>query len=200
MSDDLELWEAWIAGDSASGNALVQRHFASIHRFFSSKVPQHVDELTQRTFLACVEARDRGRAVVSFRAYLYGIARLQLLRHLEGRGGARPSLDLSRVSIHDLRSSPSRAIGRAEDHDLLLSAIQRIPIDFQIVLELHYWEELSVGEIASAIEVAEGTVKSRLHRARAMIREELDAMATDAAGFNLEVQARALSLALAPKK
>jgi RNA polymerase sigma-70 factor (ECF subfamily) len=195
---DLELLRAWTSGDSAAGNELVRRHFRSIYRFFRSKVGTHADELTQRTFLGCVEGRDRWQGIGSFRGYLYGIARKQLLRHLEGRGLGRESLDLSRLSMRDLGTSPSSAIGRREEHELLLDALQRIPVDFQIVVELFYWESFAIGEIAEVLGVAVGTVKSRLHRAKALLRAELEAMAADTVGSELERQARALALQLDP--
>ncbi|MEM6997249.1 MAG: sigma factor, partial [Myxococcota bacterium] len=75
VPDDLQLWRGWRDGDAASGNELVQRHFTSIFRFFRGKVPAHADELTQQTFLACIEAKDRFRDGNSFRSYLFGIAR-----------------------------------------------------------------------------------------------------------------------------
>ncbi|MCA9711067.1 MAG: sigma-70 family RNA polymerase sigma factor, partial [Myxococcales bacterium] len=46
----------------------------------------------------------------------------------------------------------------------------------QVVLELHYWEQCSVAEIASALEIPQGTVKSRLRRGREALREVLASM------------------------
>ena len=56
----------------------------------------------------------------------------------------------------------------------MLAALNGLPLDLQIALELYYWEELSVVEVAAVLEVPEGTVKSRLHRARQLLREQLD--------------------------
>ena len=81
MASDFELLEAWKAGDDASGNLLVRRHFERIYMFFDSKVGGAVEDLTQRTFLACTTARDRIDPQRSFRTYLYGIARNQLLQY-----------------------------------------------------------------------------------------------------------------------
>ncbi|MEZ4372915.1 MAG: sigma-70 family RNA polymerase sigma factor [Polyangiaceae bacterium] len=47
----------------------------------------------------------------------------------------------------------------------LVEALQRLPLDLQMAIELYYWEELSVAELAEALEIPAGTVKSRLHRA-----------------------------------
>lgn len=66
----------------------------------------------------------------------------------------------------------SVAVQRAEQR-LLVAALQRIPLDLQMAIELYYWEELSVAELATALEIPPGTVKSRLHRARELLRQEM---------------------------
>ena len=57
--------------------------------------------------------------------------------------------------------------------------LQALPVDFQIAIELHYWEEMSVTEIATVLEVAPGTVKSRLHRGRELLREKIHQVVAD---------------------
>ena len=83
---DVELLQAWRAGDAAAGELLVGRYFLSVHRFFSAHVQGDVDDLTQRTFEACIQARDRMRDDAAFRGYLFGIARNQLARVFEAAG------------------------------------------------------------------------------------------------------------------
>jgi RNA polymerase sigma-70 factor (ECF subfamily) len=174
VADDLELWRAWTDGDEDAGNRLVRRFFLGVHRFFQSKVADHADELTQKTFLACVESRDRFRGQASFRSYLFGIARKQLLRHFEGRGRGLSVHDITNTTVHDLDPSPSRVVAQLEDHAVVLEALRRIPLDHQVVIELCYWEELSLAEVADVLDVPVGTVKSRLSRAKAQLREQLD--------------------------
>lgn len=172
--DDHALLRAWQAGDAEAGNELGRRYFVGVYRFFCSKVPEVAEDLAQRTFLGCVEGRDRLGATGSFRAYLYGVARKQLLRHFEGRGELRGVEQLSRRSILDIRTSPSQVIAAHQEQALLLEAMQRVPVDFQIVLELFYWENMSLAEIAAVVGIAAGTVKSRLARGRTMLRDALD--------------------------
>ena len=65
--------------------------------------------------------------------------------------------------------------------------MRRIPVDCQVVLELLYWEELTTVEMAAVLEIPEGTVKSRLRRGRALLREAIEALASspDLAGSTL---------------
>ena len=171
--DDFELWRAWAAGDEDAGNLLVRKHFTSIYRFFRSKVGDLADELTQRTFLACVEQRTAYRGQGSVKAYIFGIARRQLLRHFEGRGRGLDADELANSAVADLDPSPSRLIAQQQDHVMLLEAMRRVPLDHQIVIELFYWEELPIADIATVLDVAKGTVKSRLSRAKDNLREQL---------------------------
>lgn len=173
MSDDYELWRAWVSGDEAAGATLVSRHFLSVYRFFASKLPDQADDLTQSTFEACIHIRATFRAESNFRAFVLGIARKQLLRHLEGRGQLMGGRATSEISIADLDPSPSTAMAQAQAHERLLAAMRSIPIDFQIVLELHYWQDLQTEEVAEILGIPTGTVKSRLSRARERLRDRL---------------------------
>jgi len=190
--DDKELWAAWDSGDDAAGNAFVERHFSSIFRFFRAKVPHYADELTQRTFLACIEGKHRFDQQRSIRAYLFGIAQKQLLRHYEGRSRKFTATEIGQQSVADLGPSPSTVLAVREGDEILLRALERIPLDFQAVVELFYWEGMSVIEIAAALELPEGTVRSRLTRARRHLMRQLDEL--DPGGRHDDLQARAKAL------
>jgi RNA polymerase sigma-70 factor (ECF subfamily) len=171
VSDDLEQLAAWRAGDAAAGEALFERYFEPLCRFFRAKLGDDVQDLIQQTMLACLEGREQIRGD-SFRAYLFAIARRRLFDHL--RAAYRAELaSLGSQSLAHLGTSPSTHVGRNERHALLLAAMAELPLDFQITLELHYWEELSGAEIATVLEISENTVRSRLARAREQLREEL---------------------------
>src|SRR5688572_2629852 len=74
--EDADLLSSWRAGDLGAGDALFNRYFAPIYRFFRNKLGDEstVEELMQRTFVGCVEGRDRLREQTSFRSYLFGTA------------------------------------------------------------------------------------------------------------------------------
>ena len=64
------------------------------------------------------------------------------------------------------------------DITALRQAIRKLPADHRVVLTLHYLDGLSVREIARALDIPSGTVKSRLHNARNILRETLERMPT----------------------
>lgn len=175
-AEDFDLLEAWSAGDGRAGDELFRRHALGVLRFFRSKVPDAAEDLTQRTLLACVEGRDRFRKAASFRTYLFGIARNQLLMHLRTKRAVEARFEPSSVSIVDTGAGPLHLAAKREEQRVVMEALRRVPIDFQITLELFYWEEMSLVEIAEVLGIAKGTVKSRLARGREMLREQLASM------------------------
>ena len=165
---DLALLHRWRSGDVAAGNRLVRRHYHRVRQFFATKLDDGVDDLTQQTFLACTERRqviEQGRFV----AFLLAIARNKLLHCFRHRGRHQARLDPLTTSVADLATS-SGIVVRGQRKRSLVSALRELPIDAQIALELFYWEELSIAEIAAVLEVPSGTVKARLSRARAALK------------------------------
>jgi RNA polymerase sigma factor (sigma-70 family) len=171
---DNELAEAWRGGDRAAAEALIERHYDAIARFFTTKAGEHAEDLTQRAFLVCARSVERFRGDGSFRAFLFGIARNVLYEHIRGRIRDRKNEpDFNESSIADLNPGVLTLASRRADQRLLVQALQRIPLELQLLLELYYWEELGLAELAEVLGVPEGTVKSRLFRARRLLREAM---------------------------
>lgn len=169
---DLELLGAWREGDTKAGNALFDRYFDALFRFFRNKVQDGAEDLVQQTFLALVQSRDKFRGDSSFRTYLFTAARSKLYNYLERRG--RDGLvDYGVTSCEDLGISPASMIGRDEQQKLLLLALRRLPIEMQITLELYYFERIRGPELAAVLDIPEGTVRSRLRRGIDLLRERL---------------------------
>lgn len=179
--DDGALFEAWVAGNQTAGETLYRRHFDALYRFFRAKAPEDYEDLIQSTFLECVRSRARYRGDAPFRAYLFGVARHRLLHHLRRLGTSRIDFEASQTSVADIDPRPSSVMARKTEHRLLLEAIRRIPVDLQIAMELHYWEDLTTAELAQVLEVPQGTVKSRLRRGREALLAELSKLTTDPA-------------------
>ena len=179
---DAELLDAWRDGDAAAGNALLERHVEALVRFFESKIEEGVDDLVQRTMLACVMHRNRMRDSASFRGFLFAVARNELYDHYKRIARERHAFDPSISAVLDLAPSPSSAIAHGDARGAMLYALRRIPIELQIAVELHYWEELTTNELADALGVPQGTVKSRLRRAKELLRERFESSAPASTG------------------
>jgi RNA polymerase sigma factor (sigma-70 family) len=173
MESDVALLERWRLGDLAAGSELFERHFECVYRFFKHKIAGDPADLVQRTFLGCVEAQESFRRDASFKTFLLGIARNQLFLHYRAERKAA-ALDVGASSLEDLSPSASAILVRGQSERVLLQALRSIPLDMQIALELHYWEGMAGPEVASVLDVPEGTVRSRLRRAREALRARVD--------------------------
>lgn len=177
MRADMELLHAWREGDEHAGRELFARHFDSVFRFFRNKVDGVAEDLTQQTFLGCLKGREKFRGDASFRTYVFSIARKRLYTHYRDRRRQGSELVFDQVSVADLaRPSPTALLAEREEQRMLLRALRQLPVDMQIALELHYWEDLKVREIAEILDVPSGTIKRRLQRARQQLERHLQSL------------------------
>lgn len=174
---DFKLLERWSQGDAAAGDALARRHYPSVFRFFEVRLPTAAEDLTQKTFLALVEAIERRSLHTSFRSYLFGIARNQMLMYLRraSRQDALRSFATDGAGSSK-RTSLTAVFAKSEEQKLLLHALVALPADLQVAMQLYYWDELSTREIAEVFDVPASTITSRLARGRTLIRQHLTAI------------------------
>jgi RNA polymerase sigma factor (sigma-70 family) len=174
---DASLVEAWQQGDRKAGSELFENHYEGVVRFFRNKVgPDAGADLVQRTFLACFEALARFRGETSFRAYLFSIAYRLMCKHFETE--RRNRIDLRSTSAHDLGATPTEALAAREEQRLVLAAMRRIPLEYQTLLELHYWEQLTAADAALVVGIPVGTAKTRLRRGKQLLEEQLRTLAS----------------------
>ncbi|HEY8375723.1 MAG TPA: RNA polymerase sigma factor [Nannocystis sp.] len=180
MRSDGELLAAWQAGDSAAGEAFVDRHFDAITRFFRNKVcgEDDVAELVGQTFLGCTTGKDRWRGEAGARQFLYAIAHNVLRKCIRARYKRKSEeLDFATVCVQDCAgASLSSIVAHKREAQSLVQALREIPLEDQIVLELMYFEGLSGSEIAALLGVPEGTVRGRIARGRQRLRARVAAL------------------------
>lgn len=165
MTSDEELLQRWAQGDTKSGDDLFRRHVDKIFRFFDRRVPAEAEELVQATFVGAVEAQKRFRGDAPFRAFLFAIARRQLMKFFDKQRG-RDLVSLRTMSFADLGTSMGTRLVRDRQRQQLLEALAQLPADHQLAVELHYWEGLTTREVGAALECPPGTVKRWLFEAR----------------------------------
>lgn len=176
-ADDVALLGRWREGEAAAGRALFERYFEAIYRFFETKCGAEADELTQSTFLACMRAREQFRAESSFRTYLFTIAHHELHRQLRRYQRHDQRLDFEVSSIAQIITTPATKLARSEEQRRLVEVLRTLPVEQQTLLELHYWEDIGIAELAEIFEAPAATIRSRLHRARLALRGRLEAAA-----------------------
>ena len=179
--DDVELLRAWRAGDRPAGERLVARHFRTVYGFFRNKIDGEVEDLVQRTFLHCLEAANAFRGESSFRTYLLAIARNELFGHYRARG-VTVDPQSTALGLIDPGTRPSVIVDRRHEHRLLVRALRSLPLDDQILLELFYFEEMQGPDLAVVLAVPEGTVRTRLRRARALLEKRVAELEAEGEG------------------
>lgn len=157
-----------------AGNRLFDRHARALMRFFRNKIDRGIEDLMQDTMLACVRGRDRLRDDGSFRAYLFSTARFVLYEHVRRRRNG--DVDPESFSLADLGPGPSTAYAKHREQQILLQALQKLPLEFQVTLELYYLEGLSGPELAVALGVPEATVRSRIRRGSEKLKAHIEAL------------------------
>ncbi|TMQ14770.1 MAG: sigma-70 family RNA polymerase sigma factor [Deltaproteobacteria bacterium] len=169
MDDDVVMLQRWRDGDRRAGEELCARYFDEVYRFFVSDA----DDLTQQTFLACVKARNQFVGLSTFRTYLFSIARNQLYTRLRQLPKAE-HVDLEVSSLNELVSSPSGKLREHQEVAQVRAAMGQLPVDQQVLLELHYWHDLDATALADVFEASPGTIRVRLLRARRTLRGLLE--------------------------
>jgi RNA polymerase sigma factor (sigma-70 family) len=164
-----ELVSRWRAGERAAGDELVRLCTPLLRSFFRRRTTHNVDELMQRTLVACIHAIDRFEGRSTFRSFLLGIAHKQLMMSV--RGSRRQHVALQSEASGD--DNPSQLLSNKEDVRSVAMALNETSPQFRRVLELFYWDDLSVEEIAQLLGLPAGTVKSRLARGRSMIKARI---------------------------
>jgi RNA polymerase sigma-70 factor (ECF subfamily) len=153
------------------------RHFATIHRYLERRIGRDgADELSGEVFRIAFEQRRRFRPVhESALPWLYGLATNLMLKRWRGeRREARAVERLQAASrngdgpeAHDDRIAAGLARSR------LLDGLAELSEGDRDVLVLIAWEDLTYDEVATALDIPVGTVRSRLNRARTRLRELL---------------------------
>lgn len=152
------------------------RHFDAVHAYLQRRVgPDLADELSAQTFLVAFDKRGGYDSTQpDARPWLFGIATNLLRRHhrdevRQFRAYARSAED----PVLDAFDGVEARLDASEMRRELVDALAQVPVEELDALLLYAWAELSYPEIASALDIPTGTVRSRLSRARGRIRAAL---------------------------
>lgn len=163
--------------DPAAFEAAFREHFPPVYRFIARRVgPALAEDLAAETFATAYRRRasfEPGRG--SLRSWLYGIATNLVRNHWRAEQHLL-ALDARLVPEADQPDSAEGVDQRVVIAMLaprLAAALGELTRDQRDVLLLHAWAELGHDEIAAALGIAPGTVRSRLSRARGLLREHL---------------------------
>jgi RNA polymerase sigma-70 factor (ECF subfamily) len=183
---DSELLRRMGAGDQEAFRTIYQRCQGPIYRFALHMTGNTflAEDVTQEVFMTLIQERarfDPSRGTLS--AYLFGMGRNLLLRRLDREQVYVPFLEHGRENgggngerkngAHAVLVMPPNDILRSETIDRVRQAVSSLPPSYREAVVLCDLEEMSYDEAARVMGCAVGTVRSRLHRARALLTEKL---------------------------
>lgn len=147
-----------------------------VQRFFINKVHQDedVEDLMHQVFLRFFEKRRNGFECEEPIPYLIGIAKNVYFEYLRTQNRSGLHEDLGEHSLIALGSGISTIMARAQNQQIVLAALRRIRIDYQMALELHYWEHMPYQEIAACLGVPSATIGTWLRRGREELRSIIE--------------------------
>ncbi|HEY1337093.1 MAG TPA: RNA polymerase sigma factor [Bryobacteraceae bacterium] len=170
----MDLVTAARQGSEAAFLKLFDEHRVPLFRFAYRMTgsPADAEDIVQECFLQLLRPEcSYDPAVTPIRTYLFGVVRNQSLKRL-GNRMARPP---ERAAPPD--ASPESRVLRMELGEAVARAVMELPQGLREALILAHYEQMSIAEIARVMEIESTTVKSRLQRARAQLREALSAYA-----------------------
>jgi RNA polymerase sigma factor (sigma-70 family) len=159
-----------------------EAEFGSLHRYLARRLGgATADDLAAETFAVAFRSWDRLDPARPVRPWLYGIA-ANLVRH-HWRKERRMLRAYARTGIDPVLAQDDESVERADAdvrHRELATALAGLRRDEREVLLLHAWAELTDSEIADALDVPVGTVKSRLSRTCERLRNQLTEVGQEA--------------------
>lgn len=179
-----------VAKSEAAGNELYERHYRDVHRFVVRLVydTKEVEGVVQETFLTLRTgmAPFRGEDA-AFRGFVLGIAKNKYYDYLRKCDRHNRLVDnradpdrVAEVTPADLGlADPSGFVETTEEHKLLLKAMHRIAVDYQVALHLSFWHEQTNPQIAKILELPVGTVASRIRIGKERVHAKLDEFKDD---------------------
>src|SRR6266404_1211918 len=175
QQDDLQLVAASKGGDQDAFAQLVQRYQRRIFNLVYRMLQQYeeANEITQETFLAAWQGLPSFRGDARFPTWLYRIAYNCSLKQLEQR--KRDQALRAAIQAEQLLQS-DYADAELEAHDrqtMVQEQISNLPAKYRIVLILRHLQEMTYEEMAEALTMPIGTIKTHLFRARNLLKERL---------------------------
>lgn len=178
-----ELVRAAQQGDQSAFAQLVEANQAMVYSlaFRMTGNPEDAADLTQDAFLNAWRGFGSFSGQSTFSTWIYRLASnvcIDFLRREKRRSGVSMTLEDEedeerQADLPDLRWSPERELERQEAHEAVRQGLAALSPEHREVLILRELEGLSYAEIAQALDLEEGTVKSRIARARLALRDFL---------------------------
>ena len=175
MNNEQDILRRAQQGDSEAFRLLVEAYQTQVYRLALRMCGEAAaDDVTQEAFLAAWRALPEFRGTCRFSTWLYRLTTNAAIDWLRREKRHRSMDDVTELELPDDGPGPQDQAEQAEAQQAVRRALSRLSEEHRQVLLLRYMQELDYAEIAAALEISEGTVKSRISRAKMRLRELLD--------------------------
>ncbi len=186
--EDADLVRRCLARDERAYRELVERYRRQVYSIAMRMVrrPEDAEDLTQETFVRMFRALDRYDPSRPFAAWIFTIVSRLCIDHLRRKRlnpislfqrGAGTQEEYT-IEVEDPGLKPEEATIHAQEERQTRELIDSLPPHYRIVVILRHQQDLSYEEIAEALGLPLGTVKARIHRARALLKERIEGSST----------------------
>lgn len=182
--DDAEILRRCRAGDERAYRELVDRYRRQVYSMALRMLRREEDaeDVAQETFIRVFRALDRYDPARPFAAWLFTIAARLSIDHIRRRRQTPLSLfqrdaetqEERTIDVVDPGPGPEELTSQGEEERRAQSLIDSLPPHYRIVVMMRHQQDLSYEEIAEALRLPLGTVKARIHRARALLKRHLE--------------------------
>ncbi|MTI86436.1 MAG: RNA polymerase sigma factor [Balneolaceae bacterium] len=161
------------AGDKSALKKLIKLFHPRLSRticyYTKSGVP--VDDLAQDCWLSIIKQLPDLKLKINFEVWALGIAHHKAVDWIRKQQRSRNQSQAIETQTHIENTAEARPIDREEKLERLQVGIRKLPPSQQVILNMFYLENLSLKEISKVLDIAEGTVKSRLFYARENLKK-----------------------------
>ncbi|MCK5000114.1 MAG: sigma-70 family RNA polymerase sigma factor, partial [Anaerohalosphaera sp.] len=174
MAEETLLLQASKDGDNAAFEQIVNKYQSLVCAitFSGTGRVDTSEELAQETFLNAWKKLSQLKDLSGFQAWLCAIARNKLNNYYRRKKSV--SLEAAGIAeITDTSPDPSETLITQEEHIMLEQALMHIPAEYREPLVMYYRQQKSTRQVAIALDLNESTVRTRLHRAKQMLREQI---------------------------
>lgn len=162
-------------GDQEAFAWLVETYQGPVYRLVlrMGLSPADAEEAAQNAFVAAWRGLPEFRGDAKFSTWLYRLSTNAAIDFARREKKHTGHADINELERPDDGPSPQETVERRERSDAIRDAVAALPEQYRQVLLLRYMQELSYGEIGSALGLPEGTVKSRINRAKSQLKAAL---------------------------
>lgn len=183
-NDDADLVQSTLAGNIDDFRKLVEKyqHFAERWAFHHVKNLSDAEDIAQEAFVEAYFRLDTLREQHKFGSWLRSIVSNTSVSWLRRRKSTVSFEEINSIHSHGTlferynryeMSTPDNLLEQQEQEKMLQSAINRLPLEYQRIITMFYFDSRSYKEIAAQLNISVAAVKSMLHRARQKLKKEM---------------------------